>query len=320
MATNVALFNPGAAVPSYAKGHEVSALTKALAGGGGNSGKRISIEGGVYKLMVDGKQVAAIEERYLDVVVVAAAPKVGRTYYGSEEYVKGKSTPPICWSSDGDLPAAEVKNKQCDKCVSCGQNEAGSGKGESKACRYSQQIAVVLANDIEGDVMKMSIPAKSLFGKEEGGNYPLQAYARYLAAQNVEANMVITRMKFDTTGDSSHPKLFFKAMRWLESDEYETAAKQGSTKEAIDAITMTVSAAEKVPQREAAVDNGFSESEDPPPPPPKSKAAAPAPSPQAPADEPPPPEPSKRKAASKEPPAVPTKDKLVDTLNKWDDE
>jgi hypothetical protein len=36
---------------------------------GGNSfGKRISIKGGVFRLLASGKEIAAIDERYLDVV------------------------------------------------------------------------------------------------------------------------------------------------------------------------------------------------------------------------------------------------------------
>jgi len=65
-------------------------------------------------------------------------------------------------------------------------NVKGSGQGESKACRFSQRLAVVFANDIGGDVMQLQLAATSIFGKEEGDKRPLQAYARYLAAQNVQ--------------------------------------------------------------------------------------------------------------------------------------
>jgi hypothetical protein len=64
------------------------------------------------------------------------------------------------------------------------------------------------------------VPAKSVFGKEEGDNRALQAYARHLGAQNIDPSEVITRMKFDTKSEA--PKLFFKAMRWLTDDEFPT--------------------------------------------------------------------------------------------------
>jgi len=63
--SNVALFNPAQA-PAFAKNRgELSALAKSLAGGaGGNSfGKRISIKGGVFRLLASGKEIAAIDER-----------------------------------------------------------------------------------------------------------------------------------------------------------------------------------------------------------------------------------------------------------------
>ena len=68
--SNVALFNPSQ-VPSFARKGELSDIAKALAGGGaGQSGERISIKGGVFRLLSGGKEIAAIEERYLDVVIV----------------------------------------------------------------------------------------------------------------------------------------------------------------------------------------------------------------------------------------------------------
>jgi hypothetical protein len=312
MSTQVAVFNPAASLPSYAKGREISALTKSLAGGGAQSGKRISVKGGVFRLISDGKQVASIEERYLDVVVVAAAPKISRTYY-AEKYSEDNPAPPTCWSADGATPDATAANKQSPQCATCPQNEKGSGNGESRACAFNQRIAVVLANDVDGDILQLQLAATSIFGKEEGGQYPLQAYARWLAAQNVEANEVITRMKFDTA-NAAFPKLFFKAMRWLSEDEHDSAVTQGKSPDAQRAVTMTVAQTDKVadplPPKPKA-------DEEAPPPPPKSKKAAAEPAAD---DEPPAPEPTKRKAAVKEAPEVPSKGKLADVLSKWDDE
>lgn len=240
--SNVVAFNP-AQVPAFAKKGELSTLAKTLAGGGGQSGKRISIKGGVFRLISDGKEVAAIEDRFLDVVVVAAAAKISRTFYG-EAYDPEKPAPPACWSADGEKPDASVEEPQHVNCAGCPQNIKGSGAGESRACRFSQRLAVVLANDVEGDVLQLTLPATSVFGKEEGENRPLQAYAKWLAAQSVGPDMVVTRMKFDTKAQS--PKLFFKPMRWLTDEEHEACVKQGQSSDAIKAITMTVAQTDKV--------------------------------------------------------------------------
>lgn len=318
--SNVALFS-GNNVPAFVKQRgELSAMAKALAGGGGNGGKRISIKGGVFRLMSAGKEVAAIDERYLDVVIVNAAPKVSRTFYMAQ-YDADKVSAPDCWSADGVAPAADASNKQSDKCDTCPQNIQGSGNGNSRACRFSQRLAVVLANDIEGDVLQLTLPATSIFGKEDGENRPLQAYARWLTAQNVDPSEVVTRMKFDTKSES--PKLFFKPMRWLTDDEFPTVKEKGESAEAISAITMTVAKQDGVvakPVEETiggkrptkpAAPVAQDEEDEPPAPAPKAKKAKPA----AEDDD----EPVVRKE-EKKPNAVPAKkSNLAAMVDDWDD-
>ena len=264
--SNIQVFNPGQ-LPAFAKKGEMSAVAKALMGNALQTGKRISIKGGVFRLIADGKEVAAVDERYLDVVVVNAAPKVSRTYYEGD-YVEGAAVPPTCWSQDGDVPDPAVKAPQFANCANCPQNAKGSGQGDTRACRFNQRLAVVLANDMEGDVMQLSLAATSIFGKAEGENRPLQEHSRWLVAQGIDPTMLITRMKFDTK--APNPKLFFKPMRWLTEDEFAITQEKGTSKEAIQAITMTVGQQDGV---QAAAPAAF-----PGTPPTKAKAkAAPAP-------------------------------------------
>lgn len=246
--SNIVEFNPQT-LPSFVKRGAVSAVTKALAGEGG--GKRISIKGGVFRLYSAGEEIASIDERFLDVVIVHAAPKVSRTFYMGK-YEEGKTSAPDCWSPDGERPSPQAEKPQSSTCASCPQNIAGSGDGTSRACRYSQRLAVVLENDMNGDVMQLSLPAQSIFGKEEGKNRPLQAYARYMAAMGAGPDAVVTRLKFDTKAPV--PKLFFEAKRWLTDDEYAIAVEKGQTREAINAVTMTVAQTDTkaIPQTEVA--------------------------------------------------------------------
>ena len=323
--SNVALFNPGQ-VPAFAKQRgELSAMAKALAGGAGGSGKRVSIKGGVFRLIAAGKEVAAIDERYLDVVLVNAAPKVSRVFY-MKKYDADTPAAPDCWSADGEVPSPDSENKQASKCSECAQNIAGSGQGNSRACRYQQRLAVVLANDMEGDVLQLALPATSIFGKEDGENRPLQAYARWLAAQNIDPSEVVTRMKFDTKSES--PKLFFKAMRWLTDDEYPTIKEQGQSDDAIKAITMTVAKMDNVQvaaplegkrpaaAKAAPADDG--DEDEAPPPPPKAKKAKAEKVAAEPVEETE--EPVVRKE-EKKPSAVPTaKASLAAAVDAWDDE
>jgi hypothetical protein len=244
--SNVSLFNPSQ-VPAFARNAELSATTLALAGGPAPSGlKRVSIKGGVFRLLSGGKEVAAIDERYLDVIIVKAAPKVSRIFYAGSYDKDAAAAAPDCTSVDGDKPDAGVKNKQASSCAQCPQNIAGSGNGQTRACRYQQRLAVVLANNPEGDVLQVTLPATSIFGKDEGGKRPLQAYARYMAAQTPPVNLdaVVTRMKFDTKAES--PKLVFEASRWLTDDEYVAAQDQSHSSDAAKAVSATPAATDGV--------------------------------------------------------------------------
>jgi hypothetical protein len=245
--SNIAMFNPSN-VPAFARNAELSATTLALAGGVNTSGgmKRVSIKGGVFRLLSGGKEVASIEDRHLDVIVVKAAPKVSRIFYAGSYDKDAAAAAPDCTSTDGDKPDANVRNKQAASCAACPQNIAGSGNGQSRACRYQQRLAVVLANNPEGDVLQVTLPATSIFGKEDGEKRPLQAYARYMAAQTPPVNLdaIVTRMKFDTKAES--PKLIFAPVRWLTDAEYETAQNQANSKDAEKAVAVTPASADGV--------------------------------------------------------------------------
>ena len=280
-------------LPAHLQSLELDDTTKALMGSGGSGSKRISIEGGVWRLLVNGKEIAQKEERNLNVVIVAASSKVARTYYAGT-YKKGVSAPPDCWSANGDYPDKSVEAPQATGCANCPQNIKGSGQGDGRACRFSQRIAVVLDNDISGDVFQLVLPSTSIFGEGEAGKWPLQMYAKMIGAKGVPITAVVTEMRFDTA--SSTPKITFKPVRFLESNEIQTAIDQGKSTEAIKAITMTVSKAkDDAPALEAP--KAKAKSEDTP-------VAVEA-------------EPTKRTSKKEEP--TPKKD-LAKVLSDWDDE
>ena len=319
--SNVTLFS-SSNVPAFARNNELSDTAKALTGGGsGVSTKRISINGGVFRLVAGGKEVASIDDRHLDVVIVRAAPKVSRIFYAGS-YDADKIVRPDCWSNDGEKPDASIKEPQNRTCMGCPQNEAGSGMGNSRACRFQQRLAVVLANDMDGDVLQLTLPATSVFGKEDGDKRPLQAFARFLAAQNPPVNpeQIVTRMKFDTKAES--PKLFFAPVRWLTDDEYPTVVSQGDSEDAKKAIVMTVAQADGVKAAPALAIPGKSpvakapvvEDEEEAPAPKTAKAPKTAPA--ADADD----EPEVRKEAPKATAVPAKKSKLADIVSDWDDE
>jgi hypothetical protein len=236
----------GTGLPSYLKTTELDDTTKALMGGSGSTGlKRISIKGGVWRMMVNGKEVAKNEERAMNVVIVAASPKVSRTFY-AKSFVEGEVTAPDCWSADGEVPSAKSENPQSKRCVDCPQNQKGSGQGDSRACRYSQRLAVALANDVGGEVMQLTLPASSIFGTGEPGKWPLQTYAKMIGSKGVPITAVVTEMRFDT--EAATPKITFKPIRVLDEAEHELAIEQGKSAAAISAITMSVAEVDKAKQ------------------------------------------------------------------------
>ena len=297
--SELAVFNP-TQLPAFARKGELSDLARSLAGGSTSTMKRISTKGGVFRLIAGGKEVAAIDDRHLDVIIVQAAPKISRTYY-SGTYEEGSASAPNCWSADGEKPDASVEEPQCSNCASCPQNAKGSGQGDSRACRFSQRLAVVLANDVHGDVMQLNLAATSIFGKEEGDKRPLQAYARYLAAQSISPEMLVTRLRFDTK--AAVPKLFFQPVRYLSEDEYPVALEKGQTEEAKRAVTMTVAQTDGVKKEKPLQLEGTK---------PVAKAA-PVESEAAEVDEP-----EKRKAPAKANAVPEKKANLTDLVGQWD--
>lgn len=235
MTTAMTLFQTSK-VPAYLKTAELDDTTRALMGSGG-SNRRISIKGNVFRMIVNGEEVATNEDRAMNIVVVAASPNVSRTYYAGA-YKEGAKVSPVCWSADGVKPASEVKAPQCSTCANCPQNIKGSGNEGAKACRYSRHLAVVLDGDMEGDVYQLTLPATSIFGKGEGmEKLPLEAYVRLLASNNVPVTSVVTEMRFDTK--SPVPKLTFRAVRYLEENEWESCRAHGDSEETKAAIAHT---------------------------------------------------------------------------------
>lgn len=235
--SDMTLFQGG--IPAHLQNAQLDDATKALMGEKSASGgglKRISIKAGVFRMIVDGKEVAKNEERSMNIIIVAAAAKESRTFY-AKQFVEGQPvTAPDCWSDLGDVPHAKAENPQAKRCLDCPQNIAGSGQGNSRACKYSRRIAVMLENDQKGGVFQITIPSNSLWGSENG-KLGIKPYAEFLGSHSLGITQVVTKMSFDT--DSSSPKLHFKAARPLNEEEFEYAQKAGKSDAAKKAVGST---------------------------------------------------------------------------------
>ena len=216
-------------------------LTSTLAGSGNaSSNRRLSIKGGVFRELINGKEHRVNEDRAMNVVLINAAG-ISRMYFAGS-YVEGETTKPMCWSSDTRTPDAAVppEQRQSPRCLDCKQNIKGSGQGEGRACRFQQRVAVLLDGEIEKrEVYQLTLPATSIFGDPENGKMPLQAYGRHLAAHSTNAIGIVTEMRFDTA--SPTPKLIFKPVRALNDDEIAVALEMRTHADSVKAVTLNVS-------------------------------------------------------------------------------
>lgn len=300
MSNEVTLFKSG--VPSYLKSQPLNAITKSLLGNGGG-GKRISIRGNMFRLVVNGEEIATREERSMPVVIVNVAPDVSRAYY-DKAFVPGQKTSPVCWSANGKTPDEKSSDAQSKTCANCPKNVKGSGSnGKGAACKYDRLIAVVLENDMEGDLFQLSLPSQSIFAKEEG-KLGLNAYATFLSGFNVNVNGVVTEMRFDTNSET--PKLTFRATRPLTEDEFEMITARGETQEAKDAVKVSYTAPKEADETAAPAAPKLAKPKAQEPEDDDEAEAAPAPEP--------------KKRAGKKEEVVPPKSKLADVLDEWDDE
>jgi len=193
-------------------------------------------------MIVDGEQVSVSKDSTLNMVIVDAA-SIARTYYEGA-FDPENPAPPMCWSADTQTPSQDVpeEQRQAARCADCPMNVKGSGQGDTRACRFSQRLAVTLDGEPE-KVYQLQLPATSLFGAANGNAMGLQAYIKYLSAHNTPAIAVMTEMRFDD--DATAPKLYFRPVRALDEEELQQAIAQRDSDDARKALEFTVAPPKK---------------------------------------------------------------------------
>jgi hypothetical protein len=231
-------------LPDYLKDVQLDDVTKALVGNGG--GKRISLRGGKFRMVVNGEEILTSNNDALNVVIVNAARDVSRTFYAGAYNPKAEAAPPDCWSNDGTKPDASIEEPQHHNCAECPQNIKGSASGGGRACRHFRRVAVALADDIGGDIYQLTLASKSIFGKGDLNHMPFEQYAKYVGSQGYNLNCLSTEMRFDSDSDTA--KLFFKPLKFLAKEDWEVAKRQGETPAARKAVEMTAMKASDSPK------------------------------------------------------------------------
>ena len=226
-------------LPDFLQTAGVSDLTKQLAG---NSGvKRIVPKNGIFRKVVGKEEMGKIKGN-LNAIVVSASPKVGRIFYAKQWTPDAEPTAPDCFSNDGAAPDAGAQNPQAARCDACPQNIKGSGMGNSKSCRYSRRLALVLEEDfgtsLEGEVYQMNLASKSLFG--EGGSdnaHTFENYAKYLANNGKSLDYVVTQISFNE--DNDNQSVLFTPARFINKNEYAVTSAAVQKPEVHKMVVMT---------------------------------------------------------------------------------
>ena len=235
--SNLTLLNQD--LPDFLQQAGVSELTKQLAGRTG--AKRIVPKNGIFRKVVGGEEMGKVKGD-LNVVVVNASPHVGRIFYAQAWTPDAEPTSPDCFSNDGRSPDEGSTNKQADRCDSCERNIKGSGQGNSKACRYSRRIAVVLEEDfgtsLEGEVYQMNLASKSLFGDSVGDNtHTFENYTKYLANNGKSLDYVVTQVSFNE--DNDNQSVLFTPVKFINKTIHNVTSKVAMLPETQKMVVMT---------------------------------------------------------------------------------
>ena len=167
---------------------------------------------GKRSFYVDGERVTS-----LDFVVLGAAP-IMRAYWDMSD---GTAHGPKCISFDTVRPSPTYSpTKQATRCIDCPQNIQGSGRGNSKACKFSQILAVSIPPFDEP--FHLRVYGVSLFIKSGEGEFNLRDYTKYLDENGERSDSILTHAFFT---QRSGGQVVFKPVRPLTEDEREAVDK-----------------------------------------------------------------------------------------------
>ena len=235
--SNITILNED--LPDFLQTAGVSNLTRQLAGKSGV--KRIVPKNGIFRKTVGGEEMGKVKGN-LHAVIVNASPAVGRIFYAKQWSPDAEPTAPDCFSNDGRTPDAASVSPQAERCDGCQQNIKGSGQGNSKACRYSRRIALVLEEDfgtsLEGSVYQMNLASKSLFGESVGDNtHTFENYSKYLSNNGKSLDYVITQVSFNE--DNDNQSVLFTPTKYINKSQYAVTSKVANTPEVLKMVVMT---------------------------------------------------------------------------------
>lgn len=191
---------------------------------------RISIKQNRWRLVdVQGnEQVLPTLELYA--IVIDANPNLSKIYY-DKPYNPADTEPmaPACFSDNGVGPSSRAEKPQSVSCAACPHNVWGSkitsSGAKTRACGDSKKIAVILADNPNGPVYELRIPAASMANFANA--------VKQLFGRGIPLPAVIFRLTFDTTSD--YPKILFEATGYATAEQMQVVTEVLQTDEVIEA-------------------------------------------------------------------------------------
>jgi hypothetical protein len=211
----------------------------------------LTIAGKKFTMKVDGEAKVLtktdtdtgelVNLQFVNVVVLDMNPNRSRTYF-AKDYKPGENQMPACYSSDGKVPDSEITHPQAATCAVCPHSVKGSKIREGKegyACDTKKRLAVwpeaMLRNAKLGiPPLQVVLPITSIWDKTNTQNdaegwFAWDNYVGDIRAKGVKHTAeIVTRIKFDNT---DHPKLLFKAVRYLDDSEHAQFKEVSAVKE-----------------------------------------------------------------------------------------
>lgn len=172
----------------------------------------------------------------LQVVLLGPGP-LTRSYFKTA-FQPGSNEKPSCWSIGAEVPSSKCPEPQHATCRGCPQDMKNSsgGMANSKACRYSRNIAVWVPSAPNDMVFSMRLPATSLFPKEvdSDGYMALYPLIEKMKAAKVPVESRFIMVKCDPNTAPTKP--VFTIGDWLPEDLYYKAVELKGSEQA-SAIT-----------------------------------------------------------------------------------
>jgi len=300
---DMAIFKQATDVTTVRAG-KLSSLAQSMASAAMSRRIQTNING-TFKRIVNGEVIGNAIRGEINVIIVAALPKVSRVFYKEQYDPNKEATLPNCWSNLGDRPEEAASDPQSATCADCPQNIKGSGQNGGRACRFQRRIAVLVEGDKSGEIYQFNVPAKSLFGKGSGNVHPFESYVKYLIANGVSPDGVVTNISYDMEADTM--ELVFSPLRPITDEEFAMVEAAQAHPDSERYIKLTVAQADgvsKPPVQEEAPKPKVTRSEEPDDEEEEEEVKAPV----------------KRKSKKEEAPAPAKKSALADVISEWEDE